>query len=163
MQFRLYQPEDFPQLYAIETECFPPLLRFPKSYMRELLVCRRAAAWVAVEDAGPAAGELAGFAIVDWRRGVGEALSYIETLEVAPKFQRQGIGRELLLRVICSASNAGAKSLWLHVAEENDTARGLYLAHEFVAQGKEENYYARGNHAVVYARALVPCRVEYTS
>lgn len=157
MQFRFYQPEDFPQLYAIETECFPPPVRFPKSYMRELLANRRAAVWVAVEDAGPAAGELAGFAIVDWRRGVGEVVAYIETLEVAPKFRRRGIGRGLLLRVIWSASNAGASLLWLHVAEDNDAAQGLYLAHEFVAQGREENYYTLGNHAVVYARALVPC------
>jgi ribosomal-protein-alanine N-acetyltransferase len=155
--YRLYQPNDFSQLYAIETECFPPPVRFPKSYMRELLANRRAAVWVAVEDAGPAAGELAGFAIADWRGGVGEVLAYIETLEVGHKFRRQGIGRELLLRVVCSASNAGASSLWLHVAEENEAAQGLYLAHEFVAQGREENYYTLGNHAVVYARALVPC------
>jgi ribosomal protein S18 acetylase RimI-like enzyme len=131
--------------------------------MRELLANRRAAAWVAVEDAGPAAGELAGFAIVDWRRGVGEALAYIETLEVAHKFRRQGIGRELLLRAIWSASNAGASSLWLHVAEENEAAQELYRAHEFVAQGREEHYYAQGNHAVVYARMLVPCRRARTS
>jgi ribosomal-protein-alanine N-acetyltransferase len=155
--YRLYQPNDFSQLYAIETECFPPPVRFPKSYMRELLANRRAAVWVAVEDAGPAVGELAGFSIVDWRRGVGEVLAYIETLEVAYKFRRQGIGRELLLHVIWSALNAGASSLWLHVAEENEAAQGLYLAHEFIAQGREENYYTLGNHAVVYARALVPC------
>jgi ribosomal protein S18 acetylase RimI-like enzyme len=160
--FRLSQPKDFSQLYAIETECFPPSVRFPKSYMRKLLANRRAAVWVAVEDVGPAAGELAGFAIVDWRRGVGEALAYIETLEVAPKFRRQGIGRELLLRVIWSASNAGASSLWLHVAEENEAAQGLYQTHEFITQGREEDYYTLGNHAVMYARTLVPCRVART-
>jgi ribosomal-protein-alanine N-acetyltransferase len=155
--YRLYQPSDFPRLYAIETECFPPPVRFPKSYMHELLANRHAAVWVAVKDAGPAAGELAGFAIVDWRRGVGEALAYIETLEVAPEFRRRGIGRGLLLRVIWSASNAGASSLWLHVAEENEAAQALYCMHDFVAQGREEDYYTLGSHAVVYARALVPC------
>ena len=38
MIYRLYQPDDFAQLYAVEKTPFQPPIRFSRSYMRQLIV-----------------------------------------------------------------------------------------------------------------------------
>ena len=64
MIYRLYIPEDFDRLYALEEACFDPPGRFSRRYMRLLVQRAHAATWIAEE-----AGQLAGFAIVDWVEG----------------------------------------------------------------------------------------------
>ena len=105
MIYRLYTPEDFAALYAIEELCFEPLFRFDRLTMRQLAGRSNAATWLAEEN-----GELKGFAIVEWteRRlrlcGGGPSLpecksrvtAYIQTIEVAPEARGRGVGRELL-------------------------------------------------------------------
>ena len=63
MIYRLYRPEDFAALYAIEELCFQPPFRFGRGFMRSLIDDVHSATWIAEAD-----GQLAGFAVVDWRR-----------------------------------------------------------------------------------------------
>jgi ribosomal protein S18 acetylase RimI-like enzyme len=58
---RLYTPQDFAALYAIEERCFEPLFRFGRRTMRQFVSRSNAATWLAEED-----GELKGFAMVEW-------------------------------------------------------------------------------------------------
>lgn len=149
MQLRLYQPEDFAALYAIEEQCFEPPFRFSLRTMRELLAAQSARAWIAESD-----GAMAGFAILEVTHGPELAHAYIDTLEVAPRFRMQGLGAALLMQCERTALGANAAVLWLHVAAENDAAIRLYEAHGFEQLATEKNFYARGRHAHVYSKAL---------
>ena len=153
MNYRLYKPGDFAQLYAIEEVCFEPPLRFPRAYMRQTVNSPLAATWVAEDSES-----LAGFAIVRSLEETAGQIAYIETIEVAASYRKQGIGGELLKRVEESARAAGAMSIWLHVDEENATAIRLYEAHRYEKKGKEEKYYARRRAALIYSKLLSPQR-----
>jgi ribosomal-protein-alanine N-acetyltransferase len=147
--YRLYKPEDFAALYAIEEECFQPPHRFSSTYMRQLIRQPNAATWIA-EDGQ----RMCGFALAEWTREAAEVVAYIQTLEVVPDVRSQGVGGELLRRVENSANAAGASLIWLHVDAENAAAIRVYQAQGFVLQGREEDYYGRGRAALIYAKAL---------
>lgn len=149
MTYRLYAPEDFAALYAIEEVCFKPPFRFDRRYMRQLVNSSDAATWIAEED-----GQMAGFAIIEWDGEKGAALGYVQTIEVLPAWRGRGVGRELLVRVEDSARTAGAKAIWLHVDAANSGAIRLYEANGYASKGREENYYSRGRDALVYLKLL---------
>jgi ribosomal-protein-alanine N-acetyltransferase len=149
MHYRLYLPADFPQLYAIEQQCFQPPLRFPRRYMQQLVSNPDAATWIAEEDE-----QMAGFAIIEWNQEAEQMIAYIQTLEVAPDRRKQGIATELLVRCEALAMAAGANAVWLHVAEKNAPAIHLYQAHGYQPQGREENYYASLLHAIIFSKPL---------
>lgn len=149
MLYRLYQPGDFPSLYAVEELCFAPAFRFSRTYMRQLIESPNAATWIAEDNA-----ELIGFSIVEWPVDVSESAAYIQTLEVHPAFRGRGIGAELLCRAESSARAAGALSIELHVDVENAAAIRLYESHGYTRRGREEHYYARHRAAFIYAKSL---------
>ena len=150
MNYRLYQPGDFAQLYAIEEACFQPPLRFPRAHIRRLVTSESAATWVAEEHE-----KLAGFAIVEWSQRNAEIMAYIDTIEVLEAHRKQGIGVELLHRVEDSARGAGAGLIWLHVDKENASAIRLYESCGYEARGREEAFYPNGNTALIYAKPLM--------
>jgi ribosomal-protein-alanine N-acetyltransferase len=147
--YRLYKPNDFAQLYAIEESCFQPPFRFGRRYMRQLIGSSHAATWIAEEDE-----RMAGFAIVEWNEEQGEVIAYIQTIEVTQAERGRGIGGQLLARIEGSARVAGAALIWLHVDAENTGAIGLYRANSYLLEGREENYYAPGRAALIFAKPL---------
>jgi len=130
--FRLYQPGDFAQLYAVEEQCFLPPLRFSRQFMRQTIQSSASATWIAEEQT-----EMAGFAIVEWSRQRGAIIAYIQTLEVHPNHRRSGIATELLRRLEASA---------IH----------LYRTNGYQFQGRQEHYYLRNRAAEIYVKALTP-------
>ena len=151
MIYRLYKPDDFAALYAIEEVCFHPPFRVPTVYMRKLVTARDAATWIAEEK-----GVMAGFAIVAWTEHDAGITAYIETIEVLPEFRSRGIGAVLLQHVEASARTAEAGSIWLHVDISNAPAIRLYERHGFSPRGSEDHFYAPGRGAHIYAKELAP-------
>ena len=149
LQYRPYQPGDFPQLYAIEEVCFQPPLRFSRRYMRDLVARPGAATWIAEEDSS-----MAGFAVVDFAPEPQGTIAYIQTIEVLPAHRNRGIGAGLIRRMEDSALAVGAALIWLHVDAENDAAIRLYRAHGYQRQGRQDHYYARGRAAEIYVKPL---------
>jgi ribosomal-protein-alanine N-acetyltransferase len=149
MLYRLYQPGDFAQLYAVEELCFEPPFRFSRALMRKLIANPNSAARIAEENA-----KLAGFAIVDWATVPKSTVAYIQTIEVHPESRRRGIAAELLNRAEDSARAAGATAIWLHVDVENFAAIRLYESRGYTRKGREEHFYARHRPAFVYAKPL---------
>ena len=149
MLYSPYTPQDFDQLYALEELCFEPPERFSRRYMRQLISRSNAATWIAEED-----GQMAGFAIIEWREGKHRVTAYIQTIEVAPEARGRGVGRELLSRIEGSARGAGACLIRLHVEETNAGAIRLYEAHGYACESREENYYPRGRAALIYGKRL---------
>ena len=149
MQYRLYVPADFPQLYGIEQVCFQPPFRFPRRYMLELVSSSESATWIAEEEQ-----TMAGFGIVEWNGGSEQISAYIQTLEVAPVYRKRGIATELLRRLEVSATAAGARAIGLHVAETNASAINLYQANGYDLRGREEDYYGEGIAALIHSKGL---------
>ena len=149
MLYRPFTPEDFDRLYALEEACFEPPSRFSHRYMRQLISRPDTATWIAEE-----AGEIMGFAIVEWAERKNGVTAYIQTIEVAPEARNRGVGRELLGRTEDSASKAGACMIWLHVEAAHAGAIRLYEAHGYCCEGRKENYYPRGQAALLYRKRL---------
>ena len=147
--YRLYTPEDFEPLYAIEQACFEPPFRFGRRYMRELVRRSDSATWIAEED-----GRMVGFAIVAWTEQPDGAAAYIETIEVVQQWRGQGVAGELLRRIEDSARAGGAETIWLHVDEENVGAIRLYETHGYLREDREENFYPQGRTALAYGKPL---------
>jgi|SRR5215831_18236434 len=151
MHYRLFQPEDFDSLYAIEEVCFQPPERFTRRYMRQLIASANSATWIAEENR-----ELAGFAILDWVQELAGIVAYIPTIEVLSAWRGRGIGVELLHRLESSAIEQSAIGIWLHVDPENAPAICLYERSGYRSRGRADHYYARNRAAVIYAKDLKP-------
>jgi ribosomal protein S18 acetylase RimI-like enzyme len=150
VKYRLYKPEDFVALYALEEVCFLPPFRFGRAYMRSAVGRKSAATWIAEDEDGA----MVGFAIVHWENRRGGVRAYLETLEVRPDLRGKGAGGELLRQCEESAREAGAEVMDLHVDAENGAAIRLYRAHGFELIGRVEGYYPEGRAAEVYAKRL---------
>jgi [ribosomal protein S18]-alanine N-acetyltransferase len=150
MHYRLYEPADFHDLYAIEEVCFLPPERFTRRYMRQLIAGRNSATWVAEQE-----GTLRGFAIVEWAQQTSGLVAYVATIEVLPEFRKHGLGAELLRRLEASANAERANAIWLHVATENASAIRLYERLGYSTSGRAENFYARNRPAAIYVKQLV--------
>lgn len=148
MLFRLFKPEDFEALYAVEKICFQPPLRFGRTFMRRIVEAANGATWIAEEG-----GKMAGFAVVEWTRET-DFFAYLQTIEVLPQHRKQGVASALLQRIESSSSTAGASSLWLHVDASNADAIRLYKRHGFAFQGKKDHYYGRDRGALIYRKLL---------
>lgn len=81
----------------------------------------------------------AGFALC---RGEGKE-SELLALGVLPRWRRRGLGRRLLYAALRGAAAAGAGSMSLEVAEDNDAARALYQSSGFTRVGRQPGYYLR--------------------
>lgn len=67
------------------------------------------------------------------------------TIAVRPMMRRRGAGRRLLAATIERVREAGAKSLFLEVAVDNQAARRLYEAMGFHSVGVRSAYYRRSD------------------
>jgi ribosomal-protein-alanine N-acetyltransferase len=82
----------------------------------------------------------------------------ILSLGVAPRHRRCGIGRALLEATVTETARRGIRSLVLEVAIDNDAARALYEAVEFVTVGRRARYYQRPDgraDALILRRAAI--------
>lgn len=148
MLYRLFKPEDFEALYAVEKICFQPPFRFSRAFMRSIVEASNGATWIAEE-----AGKMAGFAVGEWELEA-DNFANLATIEVLPQQRGRGVASELLRRIEASARAAGASSLWLHVDTANANAIRLYEKHGFAFQGKKDHYYARDRGALIYRKLL---------
>jgi [ribosomal protein S18]-alanine N-acetyltransferase len=149
MHFRLFEPADFHELYAIEEVCFQPPYRFTRRYMRQLIASASSACWIGEQDA-----KMTGFAILEWAQQPTGVIAYIATIEVLPEFRKHGVGAELLHRLEGSANAERAIAIWLHVDLENVSAIRLYERLGYENSGRAENFYARNRPAAIYVKQL---------
>jgi ribosomal-protein-alanine N-acetyltransferase len=78
----------------------------------------------------------------------------ILTLAVHPDHRRQGLGEALVETAAVVTAAAGARVMFLEVAEENAPAMALYAKAGFEKAGRRRDYYAPGAHAWLLRRSL---------
>ena len=99
----------------------------------------RASDTLAAAALDPASGELLGFVLSRVAADEAEIL----TIAVEPALRGRGVGRALLSVSLRQAANAGAKSMFLEVDENNAPALSLYARFDFVKVGERAGYYRR--------------------
>jgi len=73
----------------------------------------------------------------------------LHRLVVAPKQRRQGIGAALVVAGLEAVRYAGARSVLLEVAFDNDPAIALYQRLGFEQLAARDDYYGPGRHALI--------------
>jgi ribosomal-protein-alanine N-acetyltransferase len=73
----------------------------------------------------------------------------ILTLAVTPDARRQGIGRALMVAAVQYAQGAGARTMFLEVAQSNVGAAALYGSLGFREVGRRKSYYAPSEDAYI--------------
>lgn len=133
ISFLPFTSDDVDAIYQIETaaQSHPMSL----SVMHSCLGKRYFNAAIYVDDC------LAGFYIGDI---VVDESSLIEIC-ISPKFQGQGLGRQLLDHYLGQAKERGAMSCWLEVRESNVAAHQLYQSMAFNEVDRRINYYPTAN------------------
>ena len=86
-----------------------------------------------------AGGRAAGFVL---GRTTGDECEIL-TLAVPPVLRRRGLGRALVERLLARAATDGATTVFLEVAEDNESAGCLYAGAGFTTVGRRPGYYRR--------------------
>ena len=68
--------------------------------------------------------------------------AHITTIAVHPKYRGEGVGELLLLRIIDTAEDVGARWLTLEVRKSNEIAQALYRKYTFKEMGVRRRYYS---------------------
>lgn len=95
-------------------------------------------------------GEPLGYAIVV---GDGESVGYIPEIAVAPDFQGQSYGSQLLSHVVTTYASDGYDQLRLTVRADDDRARSFYDDHGFERRKRLPDYFESGD-ALLLVRSL---------
>jgi len=82
------------------------------------------------------------------------AIGEILAIAVTPESQRSGIGSALLHYMEFMAIHRGLKMLTLHTAQENEAAQAFFGKAGFEVIGDQENYYPKGQTALVMSKAI---------
>lgn len=78
----------------------------------------------------------------------------ILTVATAPSHRRQGLADKALAGFLELVALAGAKTVFLEVAENNTAAKALYVKSGFRTVGERKNYYRQKGEAPVTALIL---------
>ncbi|HYA39272.1 MAG TPA: N-acetyltransferase [Candidatus Methylomirabilis sp.] len=121
--------------------------RLSRANFRHLLRRGHAEIWVCENR-----GEVAGNAVVLYRRGVHAARCY--SLVVRPNQRRHGIARALLKHAEAAALSRGCREMRLEMRTDNAAARGFYRKHGYATTGKIPGFYEDGSEATKMCKRL---------
>lgn len=124
-------PEDAEAIGGIQAES-PEIAQWSKGAY-ERLAQDGISGWVADGSDG-----VAGFITARAAGGEIEILNFA----VRPKARCQGLGAQLLDKVLCWADTSSMDNIFLEVRESNQVARAFYERHGFREVGRRPRYYA---------------------
>lgn len=135
---------DLLALAALEAAAFPRDA-WTEGALADELAAETRFAFVA-EDGDEVTGYAIGMAVGD--------TADIQRIVVSAGRRREGIGQALLAELMVAAAERGCERLLLEVADDNEAAIALYLAHGFAEIHRRRDYYRGGLDALVLARVI---------
>ena len=139
---------DVPALLTIEHTCFPPQETLAAAQVRRLLRNPRAICLAAVGDAKTTQSNIAGWCVAFIRRHAHCRSGRIYTLAVDPMLHRQGVGRQLLTRMLAMLRQRGVGRVYLEVRAENRRAIAMYEEAGFEKMRRLPGHYGDGGDGV---------------
>lgn len=133
------RPDDLPGIMGLERAGFPPKEQWSeRSWLGELLGDGRTTLLARMHvPVGVIALQTVGD-VADLHR-----------LVVAPRVRRGGIGAALVAAGLAAVRQAGARSVLLEVAYDNEPAIALYQRLGFEQLAARDDYYGPGQHALI--------------
>lgn len=134
---------DLDQVVALESD------QQPRPWSRQVFEDELAAdnrIYLVAEDAGSVLG-FAGLMVV------GDE-AHVTNLLVTPDKRREGLGRELMIALIASGIDAGARHLTLEVRKGNVAARALYSRLGLAPVGIRPRYYGDDDALILWAHDI---------
>jgi ribosomal-protein-alanine N-acetyltransferase len=147
--------DDVPAIMALETAMFPDDAWSTESMAREV-AGEHGHYLVALGDDGALDG-YAGLLAPD-----GSGQGDIQTIAVADRARRRGLGRTLMLALLNEARRRGAAEVFLEVRADNPGARALYESLGFVEIAVRPRYYRGGVDAVIMRLAVPEAEAALT-
>ena len=138
---------DVDALFRLDLQCFEEPFRFSRKTMAALVHSPASVTLVMEQDE-----EVQAFLIGQTEKRL--ARIYLATLDVNPRRRRAGLASQLVDGLEREAYGTGMEQIWLHVSERNEPALKFYTARSYGVIGREADYYAPGEHALVYAKRL---------
>lgn len=80
----------------------------------------------------------------------------VQTVAVADRARRRGLGRALVLALVAEAGRRGARELFLEVRADNPAAQALYAALGFEQVGRRARYYQPDDVDALVMRLDIP-------
>jgi len=142
LTIRRAQPEDIPQIVAIERMVF--IDPWGERTLRESLILYPDMFFVALNN-----GDVAGFATAAVEDTGDELYGHIMNIAVAPEYQRRGIGKRLIRRMEQEFLIAGASGSQLEVRITNTSAQEFYRRLGYREVFQIGCYYANEEDALV--------------
>ena len=136
-QLRRANDGDLSEIMTLEDEIYPDDAWSSENMAREL-TGDHTYYLVAIADDG--AIDAYGGLMAPLGTGQGD----IQTVTVAPRARRHGLGRTLMLALIDEARRRGAEELFLEVRVDNESAQALYAALGFDTVAVRKRYYKGG-------------------
>jgi ribosomal-protein-alanine N-acetyltransferase len=127
-------PGDVERLAEMQATCFHEPWG-AKSLAKTLTLAGTFA--LVLRDTTPTGRISAGFSIVQVAADQADLL----TFGIVPGQRRRGLAHHLLHGTLGRSAAAGAKTMFLEVAEDNLAALALYRRHGFETMGRREGYY----------------------
>ncbi|MFH1100686.1 MAG: ribosomal protein S18-alanine N-acetyltransferase [Methanobacteriota archaeon] len=127
-------PGDHKQIYLLEKKCFPGALAYSKQQLKYLLTKAHRTFLVETHNE-----TIRGFIIILYRKGT--SIAGLETVNVNPQYQKQGIGKRLLKTAEDEMKKNGIKMVRLEVSPGNRAAIMLYKKEGFQMVSLLKNYY----------------------
>ncbi len=140
-QLRRATGDDLDALMALELEIYPDDAWSRENMAREVESDHNYYL-VAIGDDGA----IDGYAGLMAPLGTGQG--DIQTVTVAPRARRHGLGRTLVLQLVTEARRRGAEELFLEVRIDNEGAQALYRELGFEQVAVRKGYYKGGIDAV---------------
>ncbi len=128
---------DLTRLVEIERACFPEKLAYLRSELYHFLRAPNARCQVAEDRESH---EVVGFVVVSWRKGC--KVGYVQTIDVHPDAQGNGLGRLLLDTAERVMAERGLRRSILQVYMRNNSALTLYLKEGYTIRRVRTRYYA---------------------
>lgn len=117
---------------------------------RDLLKKTYTFAYVAEAPDDSGFWKIAGYAVFSLAADEAELLA----IATSPEYLRKGIATELFAEGEEALADAGARTFYLEVREENESAIAFYRKLGFEKCGQRDAYYADGENAVLMSRPL---------
>ena len=139
---------DVDGIAEIEKKCFHGATAYSKRQLEYLILKANSTSIVESNSDG-----VIGFIIVLYRRGT--QIGYLETLDVDPAFQSQGIGLKLLLAAEEDIKSHGLKFSQLEVSEGNEAAIELYQKAGYKQKKRLGGFYRFEHHGTCNAVRMI--------
>ena len=142
MPFRIrpFRKADFQTLWSIDQICFDPQLAYSRAELAFYMRRSGSFTLVAETEAGAGQGVAAstlGFVVAEVGRAKhGVKTGHIITIDVVPAARRSGVGSALLDAAEQQLAEAGAGSVLLETAVNNETALRFYSKKDISSKGQ---------------------------